>query len=87
MPLYDYKCPDCDARFEETTSYDNRDNVICECGAHAVRLVTGGNFLLKGCGWSKPGHINVVPPQSDPSLTHDWKTSYYNCTPESVHRN
>jgi putative FmdB family regulatory protein len=87
MPLYDYECPRCGEHFEEAASIIDRDTVVCKCGAPAIRILTGGSFLLRGCGWSKPGHINIVPPQSDPTLTHDWKTRYYNCTPEDVHKN
>lgn len=86
MPLYDYQCPECGNEFEDSVRIINRDNVFCRCGVLATRLITGGSFLLKGAGWSKQGHVNIVPPASDPTQTHDWKTNYYNCTPESVHK-
>ena len=87
MPLYDYQCLECGNRFEDMANYALRDSVFCACGELAVRLITGGSFLLKGGGWSKPGHYDVMPPQSDPDLDHNWKTNYYNCTPEDVHKN
>jgi putative FmdB family regulatory protein len=86
MPLYDYKCPKCGKEFEDTAPIISRDTIKCDCGELAIRLITGGSFLLKGEGWSKQGHVKVIPPTTDPSLSHDWKTNYYNCTPESVHK-
>lgn len=43
MPLYEYRCADCDARFEKLTSFEKADNGIrCpECGGtHPRRLIS-----------------------------------------------
>jgi putative FmdB family regulatory protein len=86
VPLYDYECENCGREFEVLVPISQRDDVSCKCGARARRQITGGSFLLLGGGWSGHSHARVVPPQSDPSLTHGWKDNYYNCTPESVHK-
>ena len=43
MPLYEYRCQDCGAEFEELVSFSARDDVVCEqCGSKNVeRLVSG----------------------------------------------
>ena len=34
MPIYEYRCESCGARFEKLVSYSQRDEVKCEnCGA------------------------------------------------------
>ncbi len=86
MPLYDYKCPACGEEFEAMSSIERRDDMTCDCGKPAERLMTGGSFLLRGGGWAGKGHVNIHPPETDHSLTHGWKDNYYNCTPESVHK-
>lgn len=42
MPLYEYKCFDCDTKFEKLTRHENADAVSCpECGGrHARRLLS-----------------------------------------------
>ena len=93
MPLYDYECQHCGAEFEEFSIMASRDVMTCaNCGKPARRLITGGNFMLMGGGWSRSaGHGKIIP--ADGSLnpqpvTDDegWQTNYYNCTPEDVHR-
>jgi putative FmdB family regulatory protein len=37
MPLFTYKCSDCSLRFEKLVSVQERDSVVCKCGADAVR--------------------------------------------------
>jgi len=35
MPLYEYNCPECGAKFEILTSIEQRNNQVCEeCGGH-----------------------------------------------------
>jgi putative FmdB family regulatory protein len=42
MPLYEYRCPDCNARFEKLTRHEVADSVACpECGgARSRRLIS-----------------------------------------------
>ncbi|MGM0555006.1 MAG: FmdB family zinc ribbon protein [Myxococcota bacterium] len=53
MPIYDYRCEACGHEFEDLRSFSDPDPEACpECGEDAVRkLITGGNFQLKGSGW------------------------------------
>ncbi len=54
MPIYEYKCHECDHVFEELvlSSKDTGPDKCPKCGAAQVsRLISGTNFQLKGGGW------------------------------------
>ena len=53
MPIYDYRCEACGHEFEELRSFSDDDPESCpECGSESPRrLISGGNFQLKGGGW------------------------------------
>ena len=86
MPLYDYECKNCGREWEDMISISSRDDVICDCSAHAVRVVSGGNFLLVGGGWTGRAHPIIHQPKgAGVESKNKMKTHYHNCTPESVH--
>ena len=38
MPVYTYRCPDCESRFEEVRTVDRRhDKTLCACGSQMKR--------------------------------------------------
>jgi putative FmdB family regulatory protein len=53
MPTYEYACSKCDHRWEEVQRITAAPLEVCpKCkkkGAH--RLISAGNFILKGSGW------------------------------------
>lgn len=53
MPTYDYKCEACGHAFEREQRMSEDPIKVCpKCGKKKVqRLITGGNFILKGGGW------------------------------------
>ena len=63
MPIYEYKCPTCGHRFEKLAKFDD-PNPPCPaeidpgrtapktCGCITVKMVSKGNFALKGSGWA-----------------------------------
>lgn len=53
MPIYDYRCEACGHEFEDLRGFNDPDPDSCpECGKDTVKkLITGGNFQLKGSGW------------------------------------
>jgi len=56
MPIYDYRCTECDATFEIFHREDPvTEKVSCpECQSLDIRkLVSVSNFHLKGTGWYK----------------------------------
>lgn len=56
MPLFSYRCPDCDRTLETIRKVEDRDAPIqCECGEEMEREVSESNFRLVGGGWT-PKH-------------------------------
>src|SRR5262249_28150581 len=53
MPTYDYVCTDCANQWEEIQKISEDAIQVCpKCGkSTAKRLISGGNFILKGGGW------------------------------------
>jgi putative FmdB family regulatory protein len=59
MPIYEYKCVECDSSQEKLQSYMQRkDEIKCDkCDGTAKRLeVNKTSFSLKGKGWYKDGY-------------------------------
>lgn len=67
MPLYEYRCFDCNTKFEKLNRHDRADVVTCpECGSeHARRLLSvfasfsassGGETASTGGGCGCGGH-------------------------------
>lgn len=75
MPIYEYKCHECDHVFEDLvlSSKDTGPEKCPKCGAAQVsRLISGTNFQLKGGGWfhsdyGKKGGA-AVPDESSASV-------------------
>lgn len=61
MPIYTYKCGNCDAPFELMTSISEykpeQPCPECESGV-GTRTITEVSFILKGVGW--PGRANRI---------------------------
>ena len=61
MPIYQYKCEQCDRRFsvKEDRMNTNRERDCIEipfCSGRAIRVVAKSSFSLKGEGWFKDGY-------------------------------
>ena len=42
MPIYEYSCKHCGAKFEVLTTIDKRDDVVCKnCGEKVSRVYNG----------------------------------------------
>ena len=51
MPLYEYKCPNCNREVERLVHFDD-DNPMCDCGAIMRKQIPSNtHFRLKGEGW------------------------------------
>jgi putative FmdB family regulatory protein len=55
MPTYEYRCNQCGHELEEFQKITDAPLKTCpKCGADQLeRLISGGNFVLKGSGWYK----------------------------------
>lgn len=53
MPIYEYRCPDCDHQFDELQKISDDPISVCpECAAENVKkLISRSSFSLKGGGW------------------------------------
>ena len=53
MPLYEYECEACGARFEQIRKFSDPPTVVCPtCGEPRVRkLVSSPAIQFKGSGW------------------------------------
>ena len=61
MPLYEYRCEDCENEFEEMLHFSERDDPINEpcssCKGKVQLKMSMGSFHLKGSGWYKDGYV------------------------------
>ena len=56
MPLYDFKCTECEHVFEIIQKYIDPNPKCEECGEPTIRIISGTSFALKGDGWYKDGY-------------------------------
>lgn len=62
MPLYGYRCTECNTEFEKLLSFKERNDrktvISCpECSCEdSVPLISKTSFSLKGGGWYKDGY-------------------------------
>jgi len=52
MPIYEYKCLECEEEFEVMQKISEDPLVECKsCGGKLKKLITNTSFVLKGGGW------------------------------------
>jgi len=52
MPIYEYRCNDCEQIFEEWQRSHTDETVPCPvCGSESRRIISNTSFVLKGTGW------------------------------------
>ena len=53
MPIYDYKCSDCEHQIEVIQKFSDEPKTLClECGKETLKkMVSAPSFRLKGGGW------------------------------------
>tara|TARA_B100000925_G_scaffold157048_1_gene117978 strand:- start:635 stop:925 length:291 start_codon:yes stop_codon:yes gene_type:complete len=53
MPIYDYKCSDCEHQIEVIQKINDDPMIVCpECSKRSLKkLVSAPSFRLKGGGW------------------------------------
>ncbi len=69
MPIYEYRCPDCEKVFEAMQKFS--DDPITECrfcpGTSVERLISRSSFVLKGSGWYQTDYARKSPSASSGS--------------------
>jgi len=59
MPIYEYRCRDCDKVFEKIQSgFDERTEACPACGGESKRIISNTSFVLKGSGWYVTDYCN-----------------------------
>lgn len=52
MPIYEFKCFNCEKQFEIMLKFNDDFPKICpECGGEIKKLISNTSFILKGTGW------------------------------------
>ena len=58
MPLYEYKCDQCNEVTESIENWNTKEINCLVCNNIAHRIISLSNFELKGSGWYKDGYSN-----------------------------
>ncbi len=67
MPLYEYRCDNCDKVFEVIQKFSDPELTKCEtCGSNVYKLMSRTSFQLKGTGWYASDYKK---PTSSPAST------------------
>ena len=63
MPTYEYRCSNCGHELEAFQKITEPSLKLCpECNQEKLeRLISGGNFVLRGHGWAKDNYGPVDP--------------------------
>ncbi len=68
MPIYEYRCTECQQTFEEWQKDFTERQVPCPvCGSKAERLISNSSFVLKGGGWYSDAYSKPAGSKSEPS--------------------
>jgi putative FmdB family regulatory protein len=73
MPLYEYQCESCSARFERIQKFSDPPETVCPtCGGHVLKLPSSPAIQFKGSGfyitdYAKKGDKRVESPGSTSS--------------------
>jgi len=66
MPIYEYRCQECQQTFEEwQKDFAERPAPCPVCGCKAERLISSTSFVLKGGGWYSDLYSKPAPPKAD----------------------
>jgi putative FmdB family regulatory protein len=61
MPVYEYRCNDCNIQFELRQKFSDPPAERCpECGGNVRKMVSAVSFSLKGAGWFGDGYGTKV---------------------------
>lgn len=76
MPLYEYCCDECGAKFELLQKVSEHNTTKCvECDNENVkRLVSATSFRLKGSGWYETDFKNNKKPETKSKPTEKPKS-------------
>ena len=56
MPLYEFKCKECEHVFEEIQKYTDPNPQCEKCDEGTEKFISQTSFVLKGSCWYKDGY-------------------------------
>ena len=56
MPLFEFKCKNCDIKIELIQKAVDHPPLCCKCMGRIAKQVSRSSFILKGGGWYKDGY-------------------------------
>jgi len=72
MPIYEYRCQECQQSFEEWQKDFSERQVPCPvCGGKAERLISSTSFVLKGGGWYSDLYSKPAESKAEPAAKED----------------
>jgi len=51
MPIYEFKCEECEEVISKLVKMGTNEVEDCECGGSRKRIMSASSFVLKGTGW------------------------------------
>ncbi len=86
MPMYEYRCSQCEIVIEEMQKFSDAPLVDCEkCGSKGTlsKLISKSSFALKGTGWYTTDYkkSSAPPPSSGSSSGSDVKATAPDASP------
>ncbi|HHN64464.1 MAG TPA: zinc ribbon domain-containing protein [Nitrospirae bacterium] len=59
MPIYEYRCLDCNNEMEVMQKFSDEPLSTCpQCGGQLKKLISNSSFILKGTGWYKTDYAS-----------------------------
>ena len=75
MPIYEYRCSQCEKEFEYQQRMSEPAKTVCEeCGGELERLISRTAFQFKGGGWYKDLYASAKPAESKSETKTEAKT-------------
>jgi putative FmdB family regulatory protein len=66
MPIYEYRCEECNNKFEVMQSFRDAPIRTCpKCGGSVKKLISNSSFHLKGSGWYLTDHAKKSSPKDE----------------------
>ena len=57
MPIYEYKCDNCQVTIEVTHNINQKFKEKCKlCGGNFKKIISHNSFILKGDRWAKDNY-------------------------------
>jgi len=66
VPIYEYRCPDCEYTFELKQSMKDDAVAACEkCGKSVGRIISAPAIMFKGSGWYITDYSDKMKPPTE----------------------